>query len=253
MADKQNARVPIRETFILPSHGKVYQNIPEKITLRAMTTMDEKIRLSSSGISSFVALLNACIVEPEDIDASEFKMFDLLFLIYKLRCITYGSEDYKVAIGCPSCGRDVEISTNLDDIPVNYMDGEAGEPFDIGPLPVSKDVLTCKFLSVKDILNIEQESKKMLSKFKEYVGDPEFVLGYKFMITAVNGDILPDFKLMNYVENMHARDLMYFDSKYDSITGNYGMDLIRTDICPFCGSDIKYQLPVTDEFFRPRY
>ena len=56
MADKQNARVPIRETFILPSHGKVYQNIPEKITLRAMTTMDEKIRLSSSGISSFVAL-----------------------------------------------------------------------------------------------------------------------------------------------------------------------------------------------------
>lgn len=247
-------KVPIQETHSLPSNGALYKdlNIPTDITLRAMNALDEKRRLSSTGMQVIPDLINSCIVEPEGIDAGELKLFDLQYLMYKLRVITYGPE-YKVNIRCPHCGERTEFVINLDEIPVNQLDDKFVEPFEIGPLPISGDVIECKILSASDYIKIEREAKRIRSKNPNYEGDPEFILAYQYKIVTVNGDPVPPYKIQKYVETLHARDMRFFDSKYNAVVDGLGMDLARVDECSHCGRDIEYNLPVTDEFFRPTY
>lgn len=247
------AKVAIRETYELPSNGVLYKDegIPSTITLRAMNALDEKIRLASSGMRTIPELLKSCIVNDEKIDPYKLKLFDLQFLMYKLRIITYGSE-YKVRVNCPHCGQEHEIIVNLDEIPINKLDSNFVEPFEIGSLPVSGDSITCRLLSAEDFINMETEARKIKAKFPNYIGDPEFILNYKYKIVSINGECKPQL-LQSYIENMHAKDMRYFDSKYNEVADNLGMDLNMTDICPSCGGDIDYTIPVTTEFFRPKY
>jgi len=248
-------RVAIKETHEIPSRGLVYDpslKIPAEITLRAMTTVDEKIRLSSSGITTMPNLVQSCIVEPEKIDVTQLKLFDLHFLMYKLRTITYGPI-YKLQTFCPECGKRLDFNVNLDEIPVNPVKDDFKEPFEIGPLPISKDVMSCQILSIADFISMEKEGKRLLNKFPDYVGDPEFLLGYAFKILKINSQELMPFQKAKYIEEMHARDMRFFDSKYDSFVNGIGMDLTKTDICTGCGKDINFTLSVTEEFFRPTY
>ena len=245
-------RVPIREDFVLPSGGKLYgNNVSPNVTLRAMTTMDEKTRLSSSGLTSVVNLLNSCVVSPDLFNASELKMFDVEFLLYKLRTVTYGNI-YKVRAYCDHCGKYVDIDVDLDSLTVNTVPDDFSEPFDIGKLPVSGDKLECRILSIADSIEMSRESQKILNKYKDYEGDPSYILTYKYMIYTVNGEVLPDFKKQAYVENMHAMDSRYLEEVYGNMVNGFGLDTLIDTVCPICGSPMLFDLPITDEFFRPK-
>jgi len=246
-------KIPIQETHKLPSAGNVYAEgikVPEEVTLRAMSTMDEKIRLSSIGINVMPNILEACIVEPKDFNVNLLKVPDVTFLMYKLRILTYGPE-YKYPIMCGDCGKVSTIEFSLDEIPVSYVTESFKEPFNIGPLPISGDILQVKILSVGDFKAIEKEAKKMLEKFPEYVGDPEFILNRTFKIVTINNEELAPFQLNKYIESLHARDLNYFDNKYDKLLTDFGMDLNVSAPCKHCGESVKFTLSITDEFFRP--
>lgn len=248
---KEEVRVPIRETFTLPSNGIPYNGeVKSEVTLRAMTTMDEKIRLSGSGLNSLASLIDACVVEPEVFDSKLLKLYDLQYLMYMLRVITYGS-NYKVNAYCEHCEKFVEVNVDIDSLEVIPLKDDYVEPFEIGPLPVSGDILTCKNLSVGDLINIDKEAKRILAKFKDYVGDPEFILGFKYLILKVNGDILPDFKKQKYVEEMNAKDLRFLDLSYEKFVSGFGINTSVTAECPICGAPVEFTMPITEEFFRP--
>lgn len=247
------SRVSIQETFDLPSAGRLYDGaIPSKVTLRAMTTMEEKQRLAGSGIMNIPNIIKACSVKPADLQIGKMKLFDVNFLMYKLRIVTYGSQ-YKVTLICRKCGHKYTTVIDLDDINVNSVPDDFKEPFEIGPLPVSGDVLETRLLSLDDYVRMEKESKKILAKYPDYIGDPEYILGYKYKISKINGEIPQDFELTNYVQGMHARDAAYFDSKYLKVSNGLGLDIDLVDICPKCGEEVEFSLPINDEFFRPSY
>ena len=245
-------RVPIHEEFTLPSNGIFYgKEIGSSVSLRAMTTMDEKTRLSSTGYTSVINLLNSCVVSPETFDASKLKMFDIEYLLYKLRIVTYGSK-YNVRAYCDHCDKYVDVSVDLDSLGVNTVPEDFTEPFEIGKLPVSGDVLECRILSIEDTLELQKEAQRMLTKYKDYQGDPTLILIYKYMIYTVNGDILPDYKKQLYVENMHAMDSRYLDEMYGRKVNGFGLDTTIETECSICGNPLEFNLPITDEFFRPK-
>ena len=187
------SNVAIQETYDLPSgYGKV--------TLRAMTTLDEKMRLAGNGMDSIVNLIQNCVVEPKELKVSDLKIADLQFLMYKLRIITYGS-DYRVSLRCPECGEQLEVVVNLDDLQVITPPEDFVEPFDIA-LPVSGDVLQARLLSTTDYNAIEREGKRIKSKQPNYVGDPEFIITYKYKIVSINNEITIPSVVQEYVENM---------------------------------------------------
>lgn len=245
------SRVTIQETYELPSRGK-FEGVPEKITLRAMSLSDEKQRLATPGFRGIVDLINNCTIKPEGFDANKLSQFDLDFAMLKLRIISHGS-NYNVEVTCPHCQKLIQTAINLDDLQCTSVDDDFSSKFEIGPLPISGDVLTIKLLTFEDRENMESEAKRILTKFPNYKGDPEDVLTYIYMIKEVNGEALPYTKLKSYIETMPANDSIYVDQMYTDASGNYGLDTLITFECPNCGETFVRNMPMNSEFFRPRF
>lgn len=247
-------KVSIQEKYTLPSSGSdIYDfEVPDVVTLRAMSTLDEKLRLSSSnGILIIPQLIKQCMVDPQDLDVSKLKMFDIQYLMYMLRVATYGP-DYAIELRCPECGHIFTANIDLTQIPVNNVPDNINELLTF-TLPVSEDVVECEIQSASEIMSMQAEAKRILTKFPSYVGDPEFIIRWKYIIKTVNGEVVPSKDIQKYIESMHAKDSAYLSSKYEAVVNSIGLDLSRLDICPECGEEVQYTLPVTTEFFRPRF
>lgn len=217
---------------------------------RPMTTMEEKIRLSSNSFDTTAKIIQRCLETNKDVDVKQLKLIDLQFLMYKLRIETYG-KDYKISTKCPHCGRTVDITIDLDELDVRLVPDEFKEPFEIGKLPVSGDTLQCRLYTTEDYMKIIEDGQAKLEKFPDYEGDPTWILEQSRRISTINGEIRPTFQVEQYVEQMHARDFQYFDKKYDEMVGSYGIDKAVEETCPDCQQKIKFILPMTEEFFRP--
>lgn len=247
------SNVTTRETIKLPSRGLGYTtNVPSEIELRAMSTLDEKIRLSSTnGFKIIPQLINNCKGD-DSFNAEDLYLQDLIACMYGLRQVTYGS-DYKVVIQCPYCGNDIELEVNLDDdLETTYADDNFTGTLEV-TLPVSGDVVTCKLLSIKEDNLIIKDAEKTKLKFPDYVGDPTMILKWNYIITNINGEVARQLKTQNYIENMHAKDFNYLTSKYDEFESSIGINTQLVDVCPTCERNVKYNLPVTEEFFRPEF
>lgn len=248
MAD---SRVPMQTTYQIPGYALYGNTMSRDFVLRPMTTMEEKLRLSSPGFGTIAQVIQRCLVSGQDVN--NLKMFDVQYLMYKMRTITYG-EGYKVGLICPHCGKRVDLVVDLDkDIKVNVVPDDFKEPFDIGPLPMSKDVLQCRIFTMQDYLDILSESKAKMEKFPEMKEDPSFIIELTKRIVSINGEHLAPFQLVDYLENMHARDYQVFDSEYAKKTNSFGLDINLETECEHCQKTIKYALPMTSEFFRPSY
>lgn len=246
----------IQETYTLPSRGKIYpdMDVPEEITLRAMTTFEEKMRLGSTSFyKTMCNIIHRCLVGC-DFDVSKLAVFDFQYLLYMLRVVTYGAE-YKVDAMCPTCRGTQSFVVSLDNLEVNMMsdkDTENEGLFEVGPLPVSKDVITCRYLRINEFDEIEQKARAIRRKNPNYEGDASYMLYMQYKIVSVNGKSLSLPELEKYVSTMNARDTNYFNRKYDQ-HDQFGIQLVVNETCPSCGSEMEFLLPFTQEFFRPSY
>ncbi len=246
------SNVAIKETVKLPSKGLGYTTkVPSEIELRAMSTLDEKIRLSSTnGFKIIPQLINNC-KEDDSFNAEDLYLADLIACMYALRKVTYGS-DYKITLQCPYCGNNIDLEIDLDSLNTVYADDNFTGTLDV-TLPVSGDVITCKLLSIKEDDLIIKDAEKTKMKFPEYVGDPTLIIKWNYIITNINGEVARQLKTQDYVEKMHAKDFNYLTSKYNEFENSIGLDTELVDICPTCERNVKYTLPVTEEFFRPEF
>ena len=96
-----------QETYTLPSKGLLYtekDNIPASITLRRMTTKEDKIRMRNSTEDRIKKdLLQACILE-DNVDAGNLKLVDANFLLFRLRSLSLLDDTYKIQVRCRNCG-----------------------------------------------------------------------------------------------------------------------------------------------------
>lgn len=252
MATKKEGTV--QEVYQIPSLGKLYgEDYPSEVSIRSMTTFEEKMRLGSQGFYRTICnILNAVVTSPENFNASDLTTFDFYYLMYKMRAVSYGPT-YKVSVRCPHCGKQVICKVNLDNLDVDYLEDEAKEPIMIGPLPRSGDTLECKFLRVKDLMYNDKKSKDILRRYPEYEGDPNYILEKTSRITAVQGKEYNPGEIQLYVEQMSAMDSAYFDQAYSKLTSKVGMQTTCHEECPECGEIIDFELPFNSEFFRPTF
>ena len=236
------------ETYDIPGYALYKGAVPRQVTLRAMTAKEERTRIAATSPNVIPQLIRQCMVD-NDFDVAQLKIFDVDRLMYGLRTVTYGPE-YPIRLRCPKCGKIVEVNFNLDMIPINYVPEDFEEPFTIGPLPVSGDVLTCKLPTMQDAFDIVDEKKRMLSRSPE-MADPEFILSYTKKILSVNGEMLSPYEMYNYIEDMMMKDLRYFDCRYEEFESNFGLEKNLDYTCESCGSTFKFEVPMGSEFFRP--
>ena len=255
MAGKKVATVT--ESYTLPSKGILYApdggTYPPDVVIRSMTTFEEKMRLGNQGFwNTMCSILDAVVTSPEEFEAKYMTLFDFYFLMYKMRTVSYGNI-YKVKVTCPNCGKQVTCRVDLDKLEVNYLPEDFVEPFKIGPLPRSKDVLECRFDRVIDSINNDAKAKEILSKSPDYIGDPLYILNKASRIVTINGETKTPIEIQKYVEEMQAIDSAYYDQAYNRVVNGIGMNTVCIDTCSSCGEELKFELPFNSEFFRPTF
>ena len=58
-------------------------------------------------------------------------------------------------------------------------------------------------------------------KYPEYIGDPEMIVEWTYKITKINGDDKNPMEIRRYIEEMHARDLLFLEDKYNEMLSNF--------------------------------
>lgn len=243
--------VLITETCQLPSKGLLYGSaLGDTIEFRAMTTLEERMRLSGENFwSTMAAILNRCKVNT-DFDMKNLVDFDFFAALVKLRIISYGN-NYKTHSKCFICGKEQEIDVNLDEVKVTELPDDFQEPFVIGPLPISGDVLECRFMRVFDYIDIHEKVTDWKRKHpKDTLNNPEYTLLMEHAIVTVNGVNLNDFQKKKYVESMVGADSTYYHDEYQNLF--YGLHRIGSSTCEEtdCGSVVVYEIAPSENFFR---
>lgn len=248
-AGSKKSKLDYETTVLLPSKGILYKEdgIPANITLRGMTTRDEKIMYASQGADVFKKILRNCIVSPENIDINRLISADEMFLILQLRMVTFGDK-YKVRSTCPHCGAVDEHEISLSDFETLYLDDDFTEPIKV-ELPRSGDVISLRLLRNSDTEYVEKYAKRFAKQFNQNYKEVLYICRMAKYIVAINDKPVDFIDARSYVENMLSMD----SAKMQSVIGSIivGVDTTVEHECITCGEYYDFQMPITSEFFRP--
>jgi len=213
----------------LPSENKVYtledNGLP--VTLRPMTFEDEKHLVSAKKDQDPVnILLQRCVT---NIKIPELLPLDKLYLIMKLREISYG-DDYNTLLICQLCKEENPTTIKLSELNVNPVPDNFTDPIEI-ELPTIKKMAKIRLPRVKDekvLLDIETALDQIWRFIAEIDGHTD-----KSIISAVL-DKLP-IKDMRIILNAMKTD--------------YGVDTMVKFSCSKCGGVSTVDLPIDANFF----
>ena len=213
----------------LPSEGRFYSPKNSEVTITSIKFEDEKQLASSSknNINPVNLILTKCV---KGVDINSLLLIDKLFLLLKIREVSYGSE-YPAEITCPHCQSGSEIKINLSDLLINYIPQEISDPREI-KLPKLNKTAKVRFPRVSD---------------EDYLMSPDGTYAnlWRF-VTELNGITDPVF-ISKAIPKMHIMDIKYIISQ-----------IMRTDLglnpkflfeCGFCGRDSKVEVPINENFF----
>lgn len=245
--------IKTQETYTLPSKGLVYapeDNIPAALTLRRMTTKEDKMRLrNQSEEQTRKDLLQACILEP--IDAGKLKLMDANFLLFRLRGISLLSDIYKIYCRCPNCGTEFVHEVNLLDIPIKYMNKDKLEKLTT-ILPISQAKIELQYPTLDNIISMGKELREFANRYPNADrGEYLYTLSASVYIYKVNGNTLMREEIENYLDNMDILDSRALREAISSLDDEYGFEDELLAKCPSCGNDVKHGLPITSELFTP--
>ena len=256
----------ITEKFLLPSGGKLYREngntFDGNLTLRAMTTVEERMRLGSEDFyEPMVDVINNCIVDNKRadgsyiIDSRYLTIFDFDAICVKLKISTYGPE-YKTYAKCSKCGEIFKHIADLRECEFNFLPDDFSEPYDIGPLPHSGDTLGCRFLRVQDRIEIDKQVAEIQAKNPNMRKEAlAYTLEMERRIMTINGEEVDSIMGKKYVESMMGMDSDYYHRKIDP--AYYGVYKLGFTDCTHkddkdnpCDGKAMFVIRSDGEFFR---
>jgi len=234
----------------LPTGGLLYQDFEDEevrngeITIRPMSLVDEEILTNQGYIKNgtvFIKLLENCVVN--NIDVSKLSPYDVFYLLYSLRKITYG-EDYRFDITC-ECGKKYETTIDISEVEWQELTKEDNVKSVVTlKLPVSKFTVTIEMST----LGNESESYKLAKKYSDA---GEVVLNYIVRTREVLDDkgepINPD-DYADFFEALPGKDRAQISKAFEKIDN---LEIPKAKVvCPKCGKEEEVAIPFNKEFFR---
>jgi len=244
------------EIIELPSKGYFYpagHPLSEgKIEIKYMTAKEEDILSSQTLIKQGVVidkLLQSLIVTKVKYD--DLLLVDKNAIFIAARVLAYGN-DYPVEISCPACESKqtdhVDLSS-FEEKQVDWSGFEKGKTTFEFTLPVTKKVLTLKFLTHGDDKQIT-ENLKAAKKISKMTGvDPELTTRLRQMIVAIDGNE-DKAEIHKFSQNMLSRDSLALREYLKTITPD--IETTFHHECANCGHETpKMAMPITVQFFWP--
>tara|TARA_R110000822_G_scaffold31902_3_gene91998 strand:+ start:40 stop:819 length:780 start_codon:yes stop_codon:yes gene_type:complete len=215
----------------LPSKNRFYtlKDPSKPISLRPMTFEDERKMMSNKNVNIDVlnVLLGRCV---SNIEVGSLLQMDKLFLIMKLREISYG-EEYAANITCNGCKRENEVKFELNQLPVNFIGDELSDPMTV-ELPILKKSIKVKLPRVADegyFTNTDHAVNNLWRFVEEIDGHSE---------KSVIAKVIPQLPL----QDAHAL--------FGAMSAEeYGVDTNVRFACNYCSHTEVMELPITADFF----
>ena len=206
----------------LPSECRTY-NIDESdiITLRPMTFEDEKSIVGTKGEDPVNLLLDRCL---EGIKVMDLLPMDKLYLIMKLREISYG-DDYETLLICKHCSAENPTKVKLSKLNVNPVPDDFQDPISVF-LPKIKKEIKVKMPRVRD------ESVDMFENLWRFVVEIDGHTDKSIIAPVVDKLPLVDIKTI-----------------VKALTTDYGLDTNVKLQCKKCGGVSVIDLPIDANFF----
>jgi len=213
----------------LPSENRVYtlEDPAAPITLRSMTFEDEKHIVSAGKDQDPVnMILQRCTT---NIKVGELLSLDKLYLIMKLREISYG-DDYHTLLICKNCGAENPTVVKLSQLNVNPVPDDFTDPLII-TLPSIKKEAKVRLPRVRDE-KLFQDGEKALSQLWRFVLD---IGGHtdKTIINAV-------------LEKLPIKDMRLI---LKAMQTDFGVDTMVKFECTSCKEVSVVDLPIDANFF----
>lgn len=242
------------ETYTLPSKGLIYNendNIPASITLRRMTSKEDKIRLRNSTEDRIRRdLLQACITT-ENVKADNLKLLDANYLLFRLRSLSLLDDMYKVQLRCRSCGSTFIHEINLSEVPVNYLTKSNLNKLKI-ELPLSKQKVQLKLPSLGNMITMGDTLRDYLDREPNADRNEAIdTLTTMLYVDKVNDEHLISEELENWLDAMDILDYRHLNKSIDIVDSLFGFERNLKTQCPKCKTEITHGLPITGELFNP--
>lgn len=236
----------LTKTFELPSRG-IFGG-PKEVTLRPMTTKEEKMLYTAKDGTFIQKIVKSCITEPTDVDINKLHPSDITYLLYMLREMTFGPI-YKQEMQCPYCNLKQSIEIDITEMTNYLLDFDELEKALKVELPVCGDTLKLRLLSQGDMEDISDTIKRLTRQ--EKLKDPdgyEYVYRFAKIIETINGEEKDIKEVVEYVDNLNLRD---FDEIKKALTNiKIGINTSNIRICKNCGEEVEVFGVTVPEFFR---
>ena len=237
----------LTKEFELPSQGLF--GGPKKVTVRPMTTREEKMLYTTKDATYLDKIVKSCIVEPSDCSLDNLHAADITYLLFMIREMTFGP-NYKQNMQCPYCNHQQLIEIDITEMANYLLDFEELEKYSTIELPICGDTIKIKLLSNKDVNEINKTIKQLAKRDKVLdIDGYEYTYRFAKLIESINGEEVEDIKeVVSYLDNLNLRDFDEIKKALSNI--RIGIDTTNIRECKKCGEEVEVQGLITPEFFR---
>lgn len=250
----------ITQELTLPSNGYLNPEIPEgKVVQRCMMVADKKF-LSGSNLPAGTALhqlLQRTTELPETFDVEKLTIPDTLYLLFKLKILSYGN-NHSFRTKCPECYQRISVTVDLSELPVEYLEEGFADDL-VVTLPHRGDTVYTRVLTNSDIEQVNKELKRR-KKRSNKDDESDYVLMIvqsieKIELMEPNKDgkkvLTHPLDIELYIESLTDLDASAIIAAREGVT--YGIKPTVEHICPECGEYIDISVQFSGEFFRPQF
>lgn len=247
------------ETVVkLPSQGYVYEDTLSEVTIRPMTTAEEKFIYGSTSNRSdtLLKLMNSCVVpdnEGNKVDCGALMPGDFDYLITQLRIITFGEQYHQVGF-CPFCGNADNQEVDLSDLEAEEINIEDFDKYQEVELS-NGDKVELRILTHRETLDVNERVDKIVKKSTANA-DRDFLMLQHLRaaeIVSVNGEKYTHEKALLYLNKLLARDGAKLDHYNNKLLRSFGMKDGFDVTCSKCSEEYDLTFVNHGEFFRPRF
>ena len=217
----------------LPSRNKFYslEDPTKPVTMRPMNFEDEKVlasHIEMGGNTNPVGLLlGRC---RSNLKASNLLLMDKIYLVMKLREISYG-EEFQASITCKACHKDTDVTFDLTQLPVNYVSEDFTLPMSI-MLPVLKKEVKVLMPTTEDE-DLLVDTSRAMKKLWKFVAEVDGCSNKAIISEVIN--------------KLPLRDV---HTIIDAIASQeYGVQTEVQFQCLHCKENTLMDLPITPDFF----
>ena len=241
----------LTEFVTLPSRGLIYpkeMNVPEGLSIKPFKVKDLKGLFGNNSKEALDSLINNCINQEFSFDVKDLHLEDKTALWIRIRAITLGNT-FSVKKKCMSCGAVFDVSWNLDDIVVDYLDLDE-YPIHV-TLPESGTEITMGVILPSDIKMIKDfvSKKRSLIKTGSFDESSELLFSvFAASIKSINNSMLSLESKTEFLSSCTPDDFGYIKQIIDAL--KFGIISEKEINCPSCGTAHNIQLNSDEEFFR---